>query len=252
VSNVDLESTASQPPLTEGVNVTVTHVIVDLDTSTRDLAAITATPGAKLADSVVRASGSGSPMGVQVQPLPPASPSLTALLNDTVVSTGRGGIAIEAVSVAIALLPDPCEGFTAQASLVNVIAFGSGTALETIGRDVPPATCPPPLSMVSAAHSNYNGVRALNGQVSNGGHNQTSLGLTNPAAIFLNFPINLHERPGAPTINAGSSIGLEATDLDGNPRIIGPAADIGAYEFRPRRAQPRSSASPSSRLFTGL
>ena len=45
---------------------------------------------------------------------------------------------------------------------------------------------------------------------------------------------NLRLRVGSPAINAGNnavaSPALPATDRDGNPRIVGGAVDIGAYE----------------------
>jgi hypothetical protein len=234
---LELESTADQSPLTVGVNTTATHVIVDLSTSTPYLAAVTATHGSKVADSVVRAAGTGGPVGVQVVPIPPGDSGSTALLNDTVVATGPASVAIEVTSGSVFLLPEGCRPFAAGASLVNVIAHGAVAGLATTAANAPPADCAP-LSVVSATHSNYNGWRAGNGQVTNGGHNQVGPARTNPAVLFVSFPRNLHERPGAPTINAGSSTGLEATDLDGNPRVIGPAADIGAYEFRPLPRSP--------------
>jgi hypothetical protein len=39
--------------------------------------------------------------------------------------------------------------------------------------------------------------------------------------------------PGSPTIDAGAPGDLGALDLAGNPRLLGPAPDIGAYEFVP-------------------
>ncbi|HEX4122100.1 MAG TPA: right-handed parallel beta-helix repeat-containing protein, partial [Verrucomicrobiae bacterium] len=36
----------------------------------------------------------------------------------------------------------------------------------------------------------------------------------------------------SPAINAGLTTGLDATDLDGNPRVVGSAVDMGAYEFQ--------------------
>ncbi|HEY5911032.1 MAG TPA: choice-of-anchor Q domain-containing protein, partial [Verrucomicrobiae bacterium] len=37
--------------------------------------------------------------------------------------------------------------------------------------------------------------------------------------------------PGSPTIDAGNTASAPATDQRGFPRPVGPAADIGAYEF---------------------
>src|SRR5262249_17252355 len=48
------------------------------------------------------------------------------------------------------------------------------------------------------------------------------------------------EAPGSPTIDAGSSEGVGALDLAGNPRLLGSAPDIGAYEFVP--APPAAAA----------
>jgi hypothetical protein len=234
VSNLELRSSGQQPLVTLGVNATLSHVIVQMTVVVDGLVAVTATPGARLADDVIRALGWGAPTGVRVVALPPGSPGVTTLLNDTVVSTE--GVAIEVTSGSTTLPPPHCAGFQADASLVNVIAHGRLGGLETDSSNSSPADCAPQ-SLVTAKYSNYDGVRAYNGAVTNGGHNQTGIAVTNPGAIFRAYPTNLHERPGAPTINAGYSQGLESTDLDGNPRIIGPAADIGAYELRPGAAR---------------
>jgi hypothetical protein len=48
---------------------------------------------------------------------------------------------------------------------------------------------------------------------------------------------NFREAPGSPTIDAGVADALSGTnDLDGNPRTLGAAPDIGAYEFVPQTA----------------
>ena len=45
---------------------------------------------------------------------------------------------------------------------------------------------------------------------------------------------NYRLQPGSPAINAGNNAAVTAlTDLDGNPRIIGSAVDLGAYEVQP-------------------
>lgn len=43
---------------------------------------------------------------------------------------------------------------------------------------------------------------------------------------------------GSPTIDAGSFDGIGQLDLGGNPRVLGPAPDIGAYEFVPAPPPP--------------
>ncbi len=54
----------------------------------------------------------------------------------------------------------------------------------------------------------------------------------NPMFSNLNS-YNFRLLPDSPAINTGTNTGITAgdTDFDGNPRIIGPAVDIGAFEF---------------------
>jgi hypothetical protein len=48
---------------------------------------------------------------------------------------------------------------------------------------------------------------------------------------------NFHQAHGSPTIDAGLNAGADkSSDLDGLPRVLGKAVDIGAYEFAPRPA----------------
>jgi predicted outer membrane repeat protein len=42
---------------------------------------------------------------------------------------------------------------------------------------------------------------------------------------------DLRLQPGSPAIDAGTNTGCPSTDLDGNPRPLGPYCDMGAYEF---------------------
>ena len=49
------------------------------------------------------------------------------------------------------------------------------------------------------------------------------------------LPADLHLHSSSPAIDKGSNAligGLVSTDLDGNPRIVGGAVDLGAYEFQ--------------------
>ena len=51
--------------------------------------------------------------------------------------------------------------------------------------------------------------------------------------LFLNAPGgDFHLQSNSPCINAGSSNLIGATDLDGNPRLVGAYLDLGAYEYQ--------------------
>jgi hypothetical protein len=82
---------------------------------------------------------------------------------------------------------------------------------------------------VTLENSNYRSTNTYtSGAATIGGsHNQG-------ATPLFASPTNYHERPGSPTINAGTSSGLAGTlDLSGLPRNLGSAPDIGAFEFPP-------------------
>ena len=61
-----------------------------------------------------------------------------------------------------------------------------------------------------------------------GGGNQSA------APLFVNTEAgDFREAAGSPTIDAGLADELGPLDLAGNPRVLGSAPDIGAYEFVP-------------------
>jgi len=66
------------------------------------------------------------------------------------------------------------------------------------------------------------------------------------------FDGNYHLRPHSPCINAGDNAAVPpsvTTDLDGRPRIIGRAVDMGAYEFNHR---PIANAGADRTAYAGL
>jgi hypothetical protein len=84
---------------------------------------------------------------------------------------------------------------------------------------------------VALDHSNYASVdSSKGGTVTPAGTatNQT------PPPTFVNIATaDYHEASGSPTIDAGTNDPASGTtDLDGNPRTVGPATDIGAYEYQ--------------------
>jgi hypothetical protein len=102
---------------------------------------------------------------------------------------------------------------------------------------------------VALDHSNYATVNtSLGGTVTpaNTAANQSA------APLFVNASGgDLHEATGSPTIDAGATDPANgATDLDGNPRTIGPATDIGAYEFAAPTCYPLGTATAFGRPIT--
>ncbi len=87
----------------------------------------------------------------------------------------------------------------------------------------------------SRAEVHYSNVNDINDM--RGTFNQSNN--LNAAPLFVDPSNNDYRlQPTSPMIDAGTAAvpdppGLPVTDMDGNPRIIGPAPDIGAYEFSP-------------------
>lgn len=61
------------------------------------------------------------------------------------------------------------------------------------------------------------------------GHDQSSL-LSTPVALFADPTSDFHLRAGSPALDNGETLVEVPTDLEGTPRPLGPAFDIGAYE----------------------
>ena len=227
VSNLDLEASASSSFLiTAGAGATLTHLVVNLQSVTSDVYAVQADSGSTVSDSLVR---SASPATGAVAAQANGSSSPTKLINDTAYATGSGGVGVDVIS---SCFVTPAQ---ANATLQNVIAHGSGGGIRTTGLNF---GCSPPTSLASVSYSNYNGVNASNGPVTDAGHNQTDPASTDPNALFVSPGSDFHERTGAPTIDAARNSGLEPTDLDGNPRVQGSAPDMGAYEIAPPTPPP--------------
>lgn len=57
--------------------------------------------------------------------------------------------------------------------------------------------------------------------------------IATPAQLFVNPSAgDYHLKAGSPAINAGTPLADVTDDLEGNPRPVGPAYDIGAYEYQ--------------------
>ncbi len=81
---------------------------------------------------------------------------------------------------------------------------------------------------LATAFSNAAGVRAEN-----------NLRIQDPAALFVDpAHFDLHLLPGAPAIDAGSSLDAPKLDRDRIPRPQGKGIDIGAYEWHSAQVRP--------------
>jgi hypothetical protein len=84
---------------------------------------------------------------------------------------------------------------------------------------------------IQVSNSNFDSISATGAATVSGPANQSV------PPVFVNAAAgDYREAPGSPTIDAGSGEGIGLLDLAGNPRLLGAAPDIGAFEFVPSPA----------------
>jgi hypothetical protein len=110
--------------------------------------------------------------------------------------------------------------------LSNSIAGGSTFDLRAEDSAGGPAA-------IEVSNSNFDSVSADGAASISGPANQPT-----PPAFVNAAGGDYREAPGSPTIDAGSVVGIGALDLAGNPRVLGAAPDIGAFEFVPPPSPP--------------
>jgi hypothetical protein len=142
------------------------------------------------------------------------------LRNVTVIATGAGSYGIRADANG-----DNTNTTNLDISARNVIAWGIAADIRSteVGIDSE--------SDVLLTNSNYDKIEE------GGGGNVTNVGSssTNQTAfpVFADG-VTYHQALGSPTIDkGGSDSAIGTSDLDGNPRKIGTAVDIGVDEFDP-------------------
>jgi hypothetical protein len=97
---------------------------------------------------------------------------------------------------------------------------------------------------IDATHSNFD-TSSSEGEakVIDGGGNQTA------QPVFVDAENgDFREAAGSPTIDGGIADQVGPLDLGGNARILGPAPDIGAYEFVPPPAVPLPASTAAGQL----
>jgi Ca2+-binding RTX toxin-like protein len=156
--------------------------------------------------------------------------TLTATLrNVTAAATGFGGDA---------LVVGASGGGNNTIDAKNVIAFGTGADAAASTDSLATAT-------VTLESSNFDTQQEFGTGATvtdpGTGTNQTA------ALLFVNAAIgDFHQLAGSPTIDAGAAVDMMGTaDLDGDPRTVGAAPDIGADEFVPSPPAPPPASTPS-------
>lgn len=173
---------------------TASDLIVTASGSDGGVVLQSAQGGTNLVGSVVTCNGCSGGAVIMTQA---EDRGLDTVVNVTAIANG-GAPAISA------------SGNNSTLSLVNVIAAGSASDINAAASKLP----------LQASFSSFRAGASSN--VADGGGNVGAPLLADAAG---------HEALGSPTLDAGTTDARAgATDPDGNPRTVGPATDIGAYE----------------------
>jgi hypothetical protein len=168
------------------------------------------------------------------------------LRNVTAHAPGSGGIAVIVEAGDYQTNPlTPCEpSVPGSATARNVIARGGRYDIRVYSQCGKAASVNIRNSNFRPDHVNLDGPMASLDDGGAAGGNQSG----NP--LFANAPNgNLHLLAGSPAIDRGMADPQNGTaDIDGDPRTLGAAIDIGADEFVPEPAS--TSTSPPSNEFT--
>lgn len=235
VSRLRLVGTEPEQQLiSAGINGVLDGLLLEARASKDTLAVVS---GTTLRDSVLSAAASRTEVtGVSSGFALFIAPT-SFLRNDTVEVTGSQSTALAANGSCFPAFPPAtgCEPILSSSSNFDV----SNTILRGGTWDVKTTGSGGFQGNVTLSHTNYrpSTLEAVPGSVTDGGGNQTS--------VEPSLTSDFHEQAGSTTIDAGvadSHIG--AQDPDGNPRTLGAAPDIGAYEFVPPAPPPPPKPTP--------
>ncbi len=138
----------------------------------------------------------------------------TSVRNTTAIASGSGSVGARSSFNGVIF-----GSYTLN--LANVIVSGGQLDLQASSGPFGPGN-------ITVNHSNFDEEEATGSAKITGSDNQTA-----PPVFVDSAAGNYRQAAGSPTIDAGTSDGISPLDLDGNPRSVGAAPDIGAYEYVP-------------------
>jgi hypothetical protein len=165
--------------------------------------------GNALYDSLCASTAAGS-VALKFGPSPTELNSVRVLRGVTAEASGAGSDGIYLQS----------EGENVTVDATNVIAHGAGDdfALTSGGGT----------TVINITHSDYLSMTGIDAETTM----NTSATDIHSAPKFIDpAAADYRERSGSPTINKGAADPPADTDVAGNPRTLGSAPDMGAYEF---------------------
>ncbi len=178
-----------------------------------------------------------------------AAVSAIASGGGSTTNTLRNVTAVAAGTSGYGLYMDSEGSFDGTLDATNVIAVGApgfdDVRAET-ANPIPPTDPGAALVLNNSAYdtaSTNGGVNAFVNAPGSGG------GVTAPPVFANAAGGDYHQGPGSPTVNAGLATAtlLGTNDLDGDPRTLGPAPDIGADEAEADPPQTTIAAGPRAR-----
>jgi hypothetical protein len=176
-------------------------------------------PDCAIRNSLFRVEGGGSTV-LRGSAAGTAGKTTASARNVTAIASGSGSSGVTA---------EYNEGTAGSFTLELENSIAQGTE-----QDLKPSAGPKGPGNIAASHSNFDTSSPVGeAKVIDGGGNQTA------APLYVDAENgDFREAAGSPTIDAGIADQLGPLDLAGNTRILGPAPDIGAFEFVPPAAVP--------------
>ncbi|MFC1956407.1 choice-of-anchor Q domain-containing protein [Chloroflexota bacterium] len=144
------------------------------------------------------------------------------------------------------------NGTEATLDLYNTIVYGN-TLLDDTAQDLGIREADTGMATVNVYACDIGDIPAFSGTPT---YNETNIINTDPA--FINATVgDYHLTAGSPCLDSGTALvpdppGLPQTDIEGNPRIMGTAPDMGAYEYTGTQPEPTIGSSPSTLTFVAF